>query len=469
MTQFAVSAHALSRLARTTLRTITLSSLAWFGASALPATAADGPPLTAKRRDALVEIVEQVKAAVVNIHSERTVTSPSDDPFRPNPLQTQRVNGMGTGIVLDPRGYVVTNFHVVDDVQALRVRLVDGKQIPARVIATDKKADLAIIKIDPPAPLSIIPLGTAKDLLDAEQVIAIGNAFGYEHTISTGIVSFKSRDVTLNKEISYSGLIQTTAAINPGNSGGPLFNKKGELIGVNVAIRAGAQNIAFAIPVDTMIDRTADMLSMNRRTGLRHGLVVRDSVDRPDEESTVRRWVEVQGVEPSSPAAQAGIRPGDVVLSVGAIPSVTTIDIERGFLDTSATAKVPVKIRRNSETLQLNLELQSAPASTSTPVDLVWRRLGFQASSVGKDSVTRIDPLLRGGMLITDVATGSPSAKAGLQKGDMLIGFHLWEALSMDNVLYVLNHKDSVSFTPIKTYFVRDGKMRETFLVPLAD
>jgi serine protease Do len=432
---------------------------------AVSRSAAESPVFSAKRRDALVEIVEKVKAAVVNIHSERTVAPSVDDPFRPNPLQTQRVNGMGTGIVLDPRGYVVTNFHVVDDVQSLKVRLVDGSQITARVLATDKKADLAVIKIDPPAPLPTVPLGTAVDLLDAEQVIAIGNAFGYEHTVSTGIISYKSRDVSLNKDISYTGLIQTTAAINPGNSGGPLFNKKGELVGVNVAIRAGAQNIAFAIPVDTMIDRAAEMLSVRRRNGLAHGLILKDRAERPFEESPVRRWVTVERVEPTSPAAAAGVRPGDVVEAVGDVATATSIDVERGFLDVPPGTKVPVKLRRGSQ--EFLVEFALAPVERpSGPADAVWRRTGLRLTPVGKEAVAKVDPQLRGGMLVTDVGLGSAAAKAGLQRGDVVIGFHLWEALNADNVLFVLNHKDAATFTPIKTYFVRDGRVRETLLTP---
>ena len=429
-----------------------------------PTSAADYAPVSTKRRDAFVDIVERMKAAVVNIHSERTVAPAVEDPFRGNPLQAQRVNGMGTGIVLDPRGYVVTNYHVIDEVQSLRVRFADGRQSTARVIATDKKADLALLKIDPQgALLPTVPLGTAGDLLDAEQVIAIGNAFGYEHTVSIGNVAYKSRDVSVNKDVSYTGLIQTTAPINPGNSGGPLFNKKGELIGVNVAIRAGAQNIAFAIPVDTMIDRAADMLSIKRRLGLRHGLQVRDRAERATEESTVRRWVTLEGVETDSPAAAAGLRAGDVLERIGTVEILTSIDVERGFLDIGAGVKVPVKVRRGLEVVETNLAL-AAGAMTGVPTDVVWRRMGLKLAPVGREMVVRADPQLRGGMHVGEVGVGSAGAKAGLQKGDILIGFHLWEAINFDNVTFVMNHKELGSFSPVKTFFLRDGRLRETFL-----
>jgi serine protease Do len=421
--------------------------------------------LVGNRRDATVNIVEKMKAAVVNIHSERTIASSADDPFRGSQLQPQRVKGMGTGIVLDPRGYVVTNFHVIDDIQTIRVTLADGRTVPARVIATDKKADLALVKIDPTTTLPVVNLGTASDLLDAETVIAIGNAFGYEHSASVGHVAYKSRDVSLNKEISYQGLIQTTAPINPGNSGGPLFNKKGELVGVNVAIRAGAQNIAFAIPVDTMIERTAEMLSVRRRLGTWHGLVLKNRVERPDEESGVRRWVTVDGTEANSPALAAGLKSGDVIEQVGDVPVTTSIDVERGFLDKASGSVIAMRVRRGGEVVAASLTLHSSePRAAETPAATVLRRTGLKVTPASKDSVARVDPQLRGGLLVTDVAFAGPAAKCGLQKGDLVIGFHLWEALNLDNVLFVLNHKDLSTFNPVKTYFVRDGKVREAIL-----
>lgn len=437
---------------------------------AAPTPAADrGNP----RRDETVAVVERVKGAVVNIHSERTVGGQPDDPFRVG-VQPQRVNGMGTGIVLDPRGYIVTNFHVIDDVQSLRVRLVDGSTCPARVVAGEKESDLAVIKIDPPHPLPTVPLGTAQDLMLAEKVIAIGNAYGYEHTVTLGIVSAWKRDVTLNKEVAYKSLIQTDTAINPGNSGGPLFNKLGEVVGVNVAIRAGAQNIAFAIPVDTMIAKAADMMSVRKRLGLKHGLAVTDRYSRETEDGPVKRWVTVARVDADSPAAEAGVKVGDVIDQVGDLAVATSIDLERALLDRTAAAGVAVKLRRGGETVPVStaggaavtVTLALAPAGPAAPADAIGRRLGVKLYPVGPEAVARADRQLRGGLFIQDVAVGSAAAKAGLQRGDILIGLHTWEAISLDNVTYVLAQKELPAITPLKAYFVRDSRIRETLLTP---
>lgn len=431
------------------------------------AAAAERALAPGKRRDQVVDVYEKVKPAVVNIHSERTVSAPGDDPFGRQPVQPQRVNGMGTGIVLDPRGYVLTNFHVVDDVNALRVRLHDGSGYTARVLATDKEADLALIKVDPSKGLPVIAFGTSSDLMVGEAVIAIGNAFGYEHSVTDGRVSYKGRDVALNKDMGYKGLIQTSAPINPGNSGGPLLNVLGEVVGVNVAIRAGAQNIGFALPADAVIPRAADLIGVRRRSGLRHGLVLRDAATREATESAAVRAVLVESVEPNSPAAAAGFKPGDVIERTDDIATVTSIDFERGLIEKPAGAKVPVKVRRSGTAADLELVLQpgarpAAPAQA--PADAVWKRLGVRVAPVGPEAVAKANPQLRGGLLVTDVAPGGALVAAGVQKGDILVGLHLWETLNVDNVTFVLGHKDLNTFLPLKYFVARDGKLKDGLL-----
>lgn len=438
-----------------------------FGpASHLPTAAAGDRAITpGKRRDEVVDVYNKVKASVVNIHSERTVNSPADDPFSRAPVQPQRVNGMGTGIVLDPRGYILTNYHVVDDVSTLRVRLHDGSGYTAKVVATDREADLALIKIEPARPLPVIGFGTSSDLMVGEPVIAIGNAYGYEHTVTDGRVSFKGRDVSLNKDMGYKGLIQTSAPINPGNSGGPLLNVFGELVGVNVAIRAGAQNIGFALPIDFVIGRAAELIGPKRRGGLRHGLVVKDNVIRPENEKPVIRNVTVELVEPGSPAATAGFKAGDVVDQVGNITVVTSIDLERALLDKPAGAKVPVKVSRNgSMAVALELSLVPAMRVPATPAEVAWRRLGMKLQPIGADIVTKVNPQLHGGLVVMDVAPGGVASSAGIQRGDILVGLHQWETLTVDNVAFVLNHKDFASFLPLKFFLARDGKLRDGWI-----
>jgi serine protease Do len=434
------------------------------------ATAGERTITPGKRRDQVVEVYDRLKPAVVNIHSERLVNPSSDDPFRPQSGQTQRVNGMGTGIVLDGRGYILTNFHVVDDVSSLRVRLHDGTGYTARIIATDKENDLAVIKVDPHKPLPVIGLGTSSDLMVGESVIAIGNAFGYEHSITDGRVSYKGRDVALNKEVNYKGLIQTSAPINPGNSGGPLLNVLGEVVGVNVAIRAGAQNIGFALPIDSVIPRAADLIGVRRRLGIRHGLILRDTAIRPETEGLSKRSVSVEQVESNSPAEFAGFKVGDVLEKVDDIGVATSIDFERGLLEKPLGAKIPVRVQRNGSPVDLELVLQPVMRGPAIPLgaaDTVWKKLGLKMTPVGPEAVAKANPQLRGGLLVTDVAPGSASAIAGIQKGDILVGLHLWETLNLDNVTFVLHHKDLNTFLPLKYFVARDGKLRDGVITTL--
>lgn len=419
------------------------------------------------RRTPVVELVERVKNAVVNIHSERTVLgNVSEELFAMTPSQN-RVNGMGTGIIIDPRGYIVTNQHVVEDVNLLRVRLADGSAHTARVIAREVETDLALLKIDTSRPLTAMPLGTATDLMVGETVVAIGNAYGYEHSVTVGVVSAIKRDVTLNKEVSYKSLIQTDASINPGNSGGPLINVNGELVGVNVAIRAGAQGIGFAIPVDTMIRVGADMLSVRKRNGVWHGLVVRDELGDGAEiakgSSPARRLV-IERLEVNGPAARSGLQRGDVVVQVGDYPVTSSLDLERALLDVQAGDRVAMVVRRGAAEQRAELVLQATEKASPAPVDLVWKKLGLRLSPVAAELVSRTNPQLHGGLAVSEVRAESPAGKAGIQRGDILVGLHQWEMLTLDNVVFVLSHAELATFNPLRFYIVRSNQVHRGWL-----
>src|SRR5207245_10001 len=228
---------------------------------------------------------------------------------------------------IDSRGYIVTNHHVVEDVNVIRVRLSDGNTYTAMVQSRDHEADLALLKIDAGRPLPTMPLGTARDIMVGETVIAIGNAYGYEHTVTVGVVSAVGRDVALNKDVSYKALIQTDASINPGNSGGPLLNINGELVGVNVAIRAGAQGIGLATRVDALskaaagtVDATVDGRAPGPddliwdKLGLKMRPVPAESVNHDNPQ--LQGGLVVTEVQADGPAAHAGVQRGDVLIGL---------------------------------------------------------------------------------------------------------------------------------------------------------
>lgn len=431
-----------------------------------------------ERRTPTVEVCERSKPAIVNIHSERSAQVHQDDTFAA--LPQSRINGMGTGIILDPRGYIVTNRHVIENVDTIRVRLSDGTNYNGRVLARDAETDLALIKIDPSSPLPTIALGTSSDLMVGETVIAIGNAYGYEHTATTGIVSFKGRDVPLNKEVSYKALIQTNAAINPGNSGGPLLNIHGELIGVNVAIRAGAQGIGFAIPVDTMLRVTAEML--HKRNNFDLGIVCNDTVSEPAHESKSRgsqkdkgapnlltlagdlspsRSLIIERVLPAGAGQRAGLEPGDVLIKVNDQPVRCALELERALLDKRTGETVAVILERKGKEKRVDFTLQATERPTIASGDLIWKRLGLRLTPVTVDSVARLDPTrtLRGGMLVTEVEKAGPAGKVGVHRGDILVGLSDWETISLDNIVYVLTFADQDKLKPLLFYIIRSGEL----------
>ena len=309
---------------------------------------------------------------------------------------------MGSGVIVDSRGYILTNHHVVDKVQGIEVQLADGTTYPGRVLQYDPVMDLALLKIEPARPLRTITIGTSADLMVGETVITIGNAFGYENTVSLGIISALHRDVTLSDEQVYRNLIQTDASINPGNSGGPLININGELIGINVAVRAGAQGIGFALPIDEVKRVAAEMLSTRRIASTWHGLVVDDLL------RGTQRTVVVTEVQPGSPSAAAGFKTGDEVVRVGELAVASMLDVERGLLDSHPGRPTNLLIRRGGADQSLALDVKPLPRgmsvlASSEPGDLVWEILGLKTMPVSTEWVSAVSPKLRGGLYIEAV------------------------------------------------------------------
>jgi serine protease Do len=384
---------------------------------------------------------------------------------------------MGTGILIDERGYIVTNHHVVNGVDTLRVTLEDGSIYEARTVTVDRKQDLAIIKIDANRPLPVMPLGTSSDLMLGETVVAVGNAYGYEHTVTAGIVSALSRDVEVNETQSYSNLIQTDASINPGNSGGPLLNLDGEVVGINVAIRAGAQRIGFAIPIDDARRVIAGLLNAQEISSTYHGLVGRDFKKGPE------RHLIVDSIDNGSPAQQAGLQPGDVVLKAGSVDVIDAADFQRAMIGHRAGESLQVTVQRdrklealnlmlvpredmiassNNATTPLSAERETRPQEVSAQIENVaqknWRVLGLKLSNLDNAGVRLAGTKYRGGMIVDAVRPGSPAQANGINPGDILVGLHVWETISEENVAYVLDHPDLESFSPVKFYVLRDQK-----------
>lgn len=445
------------------MRLLPTRTVRWNGfltAAILASVSLGGIPPTyaSARRTPIVEAVNETVPSVVNIHGRKTVRA--DDAAGSSGDHFRQVNGMGTGIVIDERGYVLTNHHVVDGVSRIQVTLHDQRTVVAKLIAHDQKSDLAVIKLDVEGTLPLIRIGTSSDLMAGETVIAIGNAYGYEHTVTTGIISALHRTVQVSDDQTYRDVIQTSADINPGNSGGPLLNIDGELVGINVAVRIGAQGIAFAIPVDQALEIAADLMNSEKLGRISHGIV-----GKTDLKETQPKFV-VTNLRKDSAAKSSGLEKGDVLVSVGDIPVHRALDFERAMLRHSAGDSVEIQVQRSGDLVKLQVPLvgtsRKVPASNvatnSNSPDRTWDILGLRLEPVPGAMVQQIDARFNGGLKILEVRPGSPAANQRLRSGDILVGMQTWETVRLDNVTYILNRPEVVNGQPIRFYILRGNE-----------
>jgi serine protease Do len=405
--------------------------------------AAAGRPATASeaRRSAIVRAIESQRDAVVNIHGQKLVGGAGEENG-----ELKRVNGMGTGVVIDARGYVVTNFHVVEGVRRIEVTLSSGKTMAATLVSHDPRTDLAVIKLAADGPLPVVTIGTSSDLMIGEDVLALGNAYGYEHTVTRGIISALHRSVEVSRTQRYDDLIQTDASINPGNSGGPLLNADGQVIGINVAVRAGAQGIGFAIPIDDVLEVVTKLMSVERVDRTWHGIVA-----RPDG----RRGAVVEVVHRESPAATVGMKAGDLITRVADTPVVRQLDIERALLGRKAGESVSVTVLRAGAEERIELPLAAMKRDAGSVEDRCWREFGLRLQPLAAGKVQKMQSRYRGGMLVTEIRPGGPATEQGIREGDILVGLHVWETITADNVGYILDKAEEEHLNPIKFYVLR--------------
>jgi serine protease Do len=432
---------------------LTLAAIAGgFWGAVLPATARE---ISSQRMTPVVLAVRQARAAVVSIRGQKLIAdavAPSDSSDESD--APRQVNGMGTGTIVDERGYVLTNYHVVSDVRRIEVTLDDGRGVIADLVAFDAAADLAIIKIPTNKPLATIRIGTSSDLMEGESVIALGNAFGYEQTVTRGVISALGRDVQVSDTQSYDDLIQTDASINPGNSGGPLLNIDGEMIGVNVAVRAGAQGIGFAIPIDDALGVASTLLNVQRLRNRWHGLATQ-SKDSPAGPLRVTR------VEHTSPAEKCGIEPGDEIVRIGSLVVARPLDLERALLDRNVGESVAIEVRRGGQTYVLNLALMDSPIKPVAAPTLagkdpqVWDLLGLDLSPEPRSTFDRRSTRYRGGMRVNGVRPNSPAAREGILPGDILVGMHKWETASDQDLQYIVSRPNLDQMGELKFYVLR--------------
>ncbi|MEN6325940.1 MAG: trypsin-like peptidase domain-containing protein [Syntrophomonas sp.] len=322
----------------------------------------------------IADMVEKASPAVVNI--ETTIPSSYgnneflNDPFFRQffgdnlPVPKQNIQqGIGTGFVISENGYVVTNQHVINGASSITVNLSGNKKYPAKVLGQDYEMDLAVLKIDTGEKLSTLPMGNSDQMRVGDWVVAIGNPYGLDHTVTAGVVSAKGRPMKIENRI-YKNLIQTDAAINPGNSGGPLLNTRGEVIGINTAVDAQAQGIGFAISINTAKEVLNDLIDK--------GKVVRPYIgvwlEPVDKDTANSLGIPVQGmvvfnVVQGSPAEKAGLRKYDVILSIDKKTLNDNDTLQEILKSKKVGDKATLEVIRNSKTISVAINLAEKPAN----------------------------------------------------------------------------------------------------------
>jgi serine protease Do len=382
-------------------------------------------------------LVEAVSPSIVNIStvSEEREEMPGGrgggggDPFefffrRPGPRRS-----LGSGFVLDQDGYIITNHHVVEDATKIVVRLQSDKEYEAKVVGTDAKTDIAVIRIDDvndPAELVALPLGDSDDLKVGEWVLAIGNPFGLDHSVTAGIVSAKGRRINRPDQSPYDDFIQTDAAINPGNSGGPLVNLAGQVVGINSAIfsRSGGNiGIGFAIPINMVriiVPQLKEFGSVTRGwLGVMIQPVDKDiarSLDLDDAKGAL-----VAKVFPNSPASEAGIELGDVIVKFDGREVPKSADLPAIVAATPVGKSVNVVVVRNGKKKKLDVTVAKLEDTSAGAQPVEANELGLSvqditpeiAKELGLDSDTA-------GVVVSSVTRDSPAEEAGIRAGDVI-------------------------------------------------
>ena len=422
---------------------ITLSALASL---LLVETAFAQPPLDSRldreesrrrRVTPIVRLFNANKDAVVNIAASQVVQVESSDdidsifrggmfdfPLRTRP-QTYKAQSAGSGFVIHPSGYVVTNNHVVSQTTERKVIFADNKEYDAEIVGLDVDNDLALLKIAAPGPLPVINVGRSDDVMVGETVVAIGNPLGLQHTVTSGIVSAVNRTLEINERTSLTGLIQTDTSINPGNSGGPLFNIEGELIGVNFAIRGDGQGIGFAIPVDRLNELLPTMLDVERRYRISVGVELQPGNDAV-----------VTAVAPRQPGSTAGLQPGDRLLTIENQPITKSVDFFIGLINKQPGDQIPLTFDRKGRRFQSTMTLAAKPKPNA--VQLAKEKLGLDVEDLDPAVAKRLGIRTSVGLFIAGVDDAGPANTSRIRGGDLLFQVDRSQVTSMDDLGLIL-------------------------------
>jgi serine protease Do len=427
-------------------------------------------------------LVEEQGAAVVNISTtqsaRRQITVPQipglegeegqeffrrfiprQQPGQPQPRQESR--SLGSGFIISKDGYILTNDHVVEGADEITVKLTDKREFSAKVLGVDKPTDIAVLKIDA-RDLPTVPLGDPSETRVGDWVLAIGAPFGFENSVTAGIVSAKSRSLP---DEGYVPFIQTDVAINPGNSGGPLLNLKGEVVGINSQIYSqsgGYQGLSFAIPINVAAQVKDQLMAHGKVTRGRLGVAIQDLNQGLAESFGLdnARGALVSRVEAASPAAKAGLEAGDVILKFEGEPVVSSAELPPKVAAVSPGKAVALEVWHRGKARAVTVkvgEMKAAQVASDDGKSADRGRLGVAVRPLTTEEQRQEES--KGGLLVLD--TGGPAARAGIQQGDVILAVNGRPVASADelrgllsgagkHVAILIQRDDARIFVPIE-------------------
>ena len=431
-------------------------------------------------------LVEKQGAAVVNVSTTQIIEAPQglqgfpnlpeNDPFNeffrrfaPQMPQQRESRSLGSGFIINTEGYILTNAHVVDRADKITVRLTDKREFKATVVGADKRTDVALLKIEASG-LPQVVLGNPEQLKVGEWVLAIGSPFGFDSSVTAGIVSAKGRSLPQENFVPF---IQTDVAINPGNSGGPLFNLKGEVVGINSQIYSrsgGYMGLSFAIPIDVAMDVVAQLRATGKVTRGRIGVSIQEMTRELADSFGLAKaeGALISGVERGGPADRAGVRASDVILKFNGKPVTSSADLPRIVAATKPGSEVGVLLWRKGSTLKVSIivgEIQDAAGKQArdnqggdTPSQSI-ARLGLNVTELNDEQKAELQ--VGGGLLVLE-AKGA-AARADLQRGDVILAIGNIEILSVKqfneilkqvapgrNIALLVRRNDGTMYIPIR-------------------
>lgn len=388
------------------------------------------------------QLVNHVKPSIVNISTTTVITGPDlqdrfggpmnpfkdffgDDFFEKffgnTPRREHKQKSLGSGFIIDKEGYILTNNHVVEKASSIKVKLSDEKEYEAKIIGRDAKTDIALIKINVNHDLPSATFGDSDALEVGDWVVAIGNPFGLEHTVTAGIVSAKGRVIGAGP---YDDFIQTDASINPGNSGGPLLNLKGEVVGINTAIVSGGQGIGFAIPISVVRELLPQLKSKGKIARGWLGVVIQKITPEIAKTFNLKEaeGALVSDVTENGPAEKAGIKRGDVIISFNGKKIKDNETLPRLVAATEIGKRVKVEVVRDGKTVAFDVIIGELPEEglRSSKKPEIEKDFGLVVQEITPEIAKHLNLKDKRGVIVTDVAPGSPAADADIRSGDII-------------------------------------------------